>query len=213
MSFNTFRRYYLDRSLEGARRHLQGKVLDIGGVKINRRGRFQISAEDQVNWTFINNNPASGATVIASVPPLPFPDESYRSVLITEVLEYIENVPALMHEVHRVLEPSGTVVMSVPFVHPLHGDAEYDCWRFTETGIKKAVAPYFEITEFQILGGFWAVTADLVLNLAKQRPTLLNRFLIKVINLLHPLILFLDKPLRSVNTGFFLVMTKKTALP
>jgi SAM-dependent methyltransferase len=209
MKFNSFRRHYLDRHLIASIPLYRGKVLDIGGVKINRRGEFRIPVEKENDWTCLNQSKASGAEILASVPPVPVPDESYDTVLMSEVLEYIEDAPALLKEVHRLLRPEGTLIMSVPFIHPLHGDPQYDCWRFTETGIRKLIAPHFTVEKFATLGGFWAVTLDLILNLAKQDLTLWNRFRIKLIGLLHPLFLTLDRVHPSVNTGFFLVLKKK----
>ena len=52
--------------------------------------------------------------VTASVPTLPFPDESLDTVLFLEVLEHITDDHAALGEIHRVLRSDGKLVLSVP---------------------------------------------------------------------------------------------------
>ncbi len=45
---------------------------------------------------------------------LPFPDNSFGFVNISEVIEHVENPVAVLREIHRVLKPGGAVYMSAP---------------------------------------------------------------------------------------------------
>lgn len=45
---------------------------------------------------------------------LPFPDHTFGKILMTEVLEHIPDEPGALHEIRRVLQPGGTLAMSVP---------------------------------------------------------------------------------------------------
>lgn len=48
--------------------------------------------------------------------PLPFKDETFDAVNLTEVIEHIENQPQLIREIARVLNADGEVVISTPNV-------------------------------------------------------------------------------------------------
>jgi ubiquinone/menaquinone biosynthesis C-methylase UbiE len=47
---------------------------------------------------------------------LPFPDGAFNSVMSVSVLEHIPGVPAFFPEAYRVLNPGGTLVISMPLV-------------------------------------------------------------------------------------------------
>src|ERR1700730_4526687 len=52
--------------------------------------------------------------VSAGEEPLPFPDQSFVLVFMTEVLEHLVHPYAAMQEVRRVLAPNGHLVLSTP---------------------------------------------------------------------------------------------------
>ncbi|MBI4530829.1 MAG: methyltransferase domain-containing protein [Candidatus Latescibacteria bacterium] len=52
--------------------------------------------------------------VTADIYDLPFPDTSFRWVILSEVMEHLHNPDQALHEVHRVLERGGRVVITVP---------------------------------------------------------------------------------------------------
>ena len=48
---------------------------------------------------------------------LPFADNSFEKVLMTEVLEHLEHERGVLSEIHRVLRPEGVLAVSVPHAH------------------------------------------------------------------------------------------------
>lgn len=67
---------------------------------------------------------------------LPFRTGSADCVLLTEVLEHVPAPANLLREAVRVLRPGGRVLLTVPFMAPLH-QLPYDYYRFTDEGLRK----------------------------------------------------------------------------
>jgi SAM-dependent methyltransferase len=77
----------------------------------------------------------AGVDVVGSVYALPFPDASFDIVLCISVLEHLEDPKLGIQEMKRVLKPKGKIIVSTPFLFPVH-DAPGDYWRFTLYGLK-----------------------------------------------------------------------------
>lgn len=61
---------------------------------------------------------------------IPLPSESVDYVFSAEVFEHVFNAQELFLEIHRVLKPGGTFLLTCPFVWPLH-EEPYDFARYT----------------------------------------------------------------------------------
>jgi SAM-dependent methyltransferase len=76
--------------------------------------------------------------VFADGARLPFRDASFDTVVLLEVLEHVADAPAVLDEIARVLKPGGRLLLSVPFLYPLH-DAPHDYRRYTAPGLEAAI--------------------------------------------------------------------------
>ena len=124
----TPRRIILDKQIERASKWLKGTVLDLGSAEspyaflMGRRLSVDIRLFPDVK-------------ILADANRLPFKDSSFSSVLCTELLEHVLSPERVVSEIHRVLSPEGILVLTVPFLYPLHRDPK-DYHRFTEDGIR-----------------------------------------------------------------------------
>lgn len=85
------------------------------------------TARDRLAHARRERVPAALANADASF--LPFRDESFDRVLLTEVLEHLENAGRALAEVHRVLRPGGILALSVPHArYPLLWDPINRLW-------------------------------------------------------------------------------------
>jgi SAM-dependent methyltransferase len=73
------------------------------------------------------------------------PADSFDFILCTEVLEHTLLPFHAVAEMHRLLKPSGLLLLSVPFNFRIHGPLP-DCWRFTEHGIRALLGNSFNDT-------------------------------------------------------------------
>lgn len=65
-----------------------------------------------------------------------FSDGSFEVVLATEVLEHLHTPQQAIDEMHRVLKPGGSVILTTRFIFPLH-NIPGDYWRFTRYGLER----------------------------------------------------------------------------
>lgn len=81
---------------------------------------------------------SSSADVYADATSLPFADGCIDTVLMLDVLEHLRFPRQAMDESFRVLGEEGKLLLSVPFMYPLH-DAPHDYQRYTVHGLIREV--------------------------------------------------------------------------
>ena len=97
--------------------------------------------------------PIPGVLQVDLAGPLPFPQESFDTILCTQVLEHVENAEHAMGEIARVLRPGGHALVTVPFLYPTH-EAPYDYWRYTHHGLAGLVRRHgLEVRALDAQGG------------------------------------------------------------
>ena len=68
---------------------------------------------------------------VGDVYRLPFGEETFNAVALSEVVEHLEDVNAALSEVFRVLKPGGRVLISVPYREHILEHLCIHCNRFT----------------------------------------------------------------------------------
>jgi SAM-dependent methyltransferase len=153
---------------------LEGRLLDVGCGEMPFRGSLPRS----VDYTGIDVEAALAfgmrgdpAIRVFDGRSIPFADASFDHVLCTEVLEHAEDPAGLMAEIHRVLRPGGTLILTVPFAARVH-HAPYDFNRFTRYGLAALTAP-FASARIEARGNDIATIANklIVLGMAMLRPS------------------------------------------
>lgn len=76
-------------------------------------------------------------------------NETYDSVICTEVLEHVVDPFSAIEEIKRITKIGGHVLFTTPLNARIHGPIP-DCWRFTEFGLKVLLRD-FEMVDFQKL--------------------------------------------------------------
>jgi SAM-dependent methyltransferase len=144
------------------------KVLDIGcghrGIeKMLPRGCSYFGLdlyETATGWY------ASEPDIYANAENLPLKNDTFEHVLALEVFEHIGNPDKVIIEIERVLKKNGTLIMSVPFLYPLH-DEPYDFRRWTRHGLKKLIENNRNLTVLEIHeNGSSIASAVIIFNLA-----------------------------------------------
>lgn len=109
----------------------RGRLLDIGcGVKPYREF-FGATQHIGIDWP--NSKHKLDVQAYASAESIPFADNSFDTVLCTEVIEHLRHPALAVREMARVLKSDGHLILSAPFFHEMH-EEPFDFFRFTLMG-------------------------------------------------------------------------------
>ncbi len=161
--YYSLRRYFIDEFyLRQAEALPAGsRVLDLGGHKIRKRGQFNIEHYN-LPVTYVNLTPVKRPDVQADAARVPLRSSSFEVVICSELLEHVPHPPAVLGEVHRLLQPGGIALLGVPFLHPIHGDP-YDFGRYTDHYWQTVLGDIgFEQIHIERQGQFFVVLADFI---------------------------------------------------
>ncbi len=82
-----------------------------------------------------------GVDIVADLHQLGFADERAGTVLILDTLEHVAFPQRALEEIHRVLHPQGTLILSSVLNFPIH-NYPADYWRFTPEALHILLAPF-----------------------------------------------------------------------
>ncbi len=170
-------RYLLDKQIRKFSHYIKGKVLDVGAGEFNRySGYFKYSEYVRMDPRHVEH-----ADVVGSADNIPLPDESFDSVVCTQVFEHLENPQKSAEEIYRVLRKGGYVLLTVPQMNELH-EEPYDFFRYTKFGLKSMFEkPGFEVVEIDQRGGYYSTMAQMRIRHAIDKYSLYkNKFLGKI---------------------------------
>jgi len=147
-------RYYIESFLERHRKDVHGRVLEVaedvysrwfGGSDVDRIDILQYREGEHPRAAFTGD--------ITDAPHLP--DDTFDCVIITQTLQLIYDVPAAIRTIHRILEPGGVVLITVPGISQVNrqdietwGDSW--CWSFTKLSLARLLAERFPETAIDV---------------------------------------------------------------
>lgn len=109
----------------------------------------------------------SGASIVADIACLPIKTKIADVILCIEALEHIYPTIDALKEMHRILKPSGYLIISVPFIIGRHDYIDY--FRFTENALNRMLKDCgFSVTAISRRGGIFTTLAGLLLSIPGQ---------------------------------------------
>ncbi|MFQ5647385.1 MAG: methyltransferase domain-containing protein, partial [bacterium] len=143
-------------------------------------------------------------------------DKSIDVVNAIEVFEHVEEPEKGLRECHRILKEDGLMIVSAPFLFPIHAPAR-DFQRWTEGKWKKELEiAGFKIEKFETMGYFFTVLMDMIASFIRQLP-LLTGCMFKLLYPFMNLLVGLDRyrlvrdnnKLNKYTTGYFMILSRK----
>jgi SAM-dependent methyltransferase len=119
---------------------LRGRVLDVGGGRDAPHDAAWSPTAGRVRLDLVATH---GPDVQGHAIALPFATGSFDAVVMFQVLEHVSEPDLAMGEVARVLVSGGTLLGSVPFVWPVHGDP-HDYYRYGADGVRHLLRSFGE---------------------------------------------------------------------
>lgn len=147
--------------------HVSGRLLDMGCGKAPLFGAYRRFATEVqcIDWAESLHGSAYLDKVCDLTGTIPYPDESFDTILLSDVLEHLPEPMTCWREMNRLLAPGGKVLLNVPFYYQVH-EEPHDYYRYTEFALRRfAEKSGFEILQLEAIGGAAEVIADLVAKL------------------------------------------------
>lgn len=210
----SFRRKLLDLYQERYASYYRGRVVDIGG---RDRGKFKKPREKVIEWIFVDIVAEHNPDVVADVADMNmFKDNSFDVVSALELFEHVENIEKGVKECVRILKPGGHLLISMPFLFPVHGDP-FDYQRWTSQKWENVLRENgMNIIKIEVMGRSFTVFAEIARAIILEMPSLIRKPL-KV--LIMPLLACVAKidylkfvqsssRLKNFHGGYFIIASK-----
>jgi len=125
---------------------LTGKTLDVGSLNVC--GCVRRFFKD---YTGLDMRPGRNVDIVANAHAIPFPDETFDTVVCLEMLEH-DSAPWLtLPELARVTKPGGIVAVTARGIHHPKHNFPSDYWRFTVEGLRVLLG---DVAGLEVLSGF-----------------------------------------------------------
>lgn len=150
-----------------ANHYARGRLLDLGCGSASHRQFFsgRVESYTGLDYPVTSQHMGYGASrfdIAGDVRALPLKTSCADAVMLLDVLEHIFEVDEVLADVARILKKGGTLLLTTPFIYPLHGKP-YDHYRFTSYSLEKLLGNHqLRVSEHIILGYYGTVLAVLL---------------------------------------------------
>ncbi len=136
---------------------VRGQVLDVGAGNLPRyQDLFRFD-----KYVKMDIEPGKNVDVVGRVEAIPFPNNTFDSIVCTQVLGDVYELSRAFSEFYRVLKPDGVILLTESLFDSLH-DEPYDFWRFTKHSLRHLAEDANLLVEtLEGRGGYWSVMEQL----------------------------------------------------
>jgi len=141
---------------------LQPTILEIGS-RMYEPNAWWVNNRDlapDMKWLGVDMQEGHNVDAIEDIHAMSFNNDSFGSILCSEVLEHVRKPWVAFDEMYRVLKPDGWCIVTTLFSFPIHGFPD-DYWRFTPNGMWHLMNDAgFKNIEVQSAGDYDMVLVD-----------------------------------------------------
>lgn len=156
-----------DRSIPA---HVSGRLLDMGCGKAPLFDAYRPFASEVqcIDWASSFHGSDYLDKTCDLTGTIPYPDGSFDTILLSDVLEHLPEPMNCWREMNRLLVPGGKVLLNVPFYYQVH-EEPHDYYRYTEFALRRfAESCGFKVLRLEAIGGAIEVLADVAAKLLVQ---------------------------------------------
>ena len=210
---DSFRRQKINNLISKNSKFIEGDVLDIGGT-INSKRLLESILYNKVNIKILNKNKKNKPDILADFDHYRYFKKKYDTILSFELLEYLEYPENFFNKTYKLLKPKGYLILSTPFLNPIHGD-KLDNFRITKKKLIEIIKKEkFKIIKFKNVGSVGTVINDILrassgyASISKKKKVTLFLLLIFkwFFKLLDNLTFYQSE---FINSGYFIILKKK----
>ncbi len=189
-------------------KYISGKTLDLGAGSAKYKSIIKQRTSEYITFDMVEKE---GIDVVGDVLNLPFENESFNTVISTQVLEHVEKPWIMVKEVQRILKKDGLCILTAPFLVPYHADPD-DYFRYTIKGMESLFKnENFEIIECDGYGRLFSVLSEFF-HFSFFNPYKKTRIgSRRIVCFVEKMAKFLDKFSRNkiIYTNVFIIAKKK----
>jgi SAM-dependent methyltransferase len=133
-------------------------VLDAGAGRGPYRKLFKHAQYETADFAQLGTN-YTKLDYICDLIDIPVEDARFDRVLFNQVLEHVNDPPAVLAELYRVLKPNGQILCTCPLYFQEH-QKPHDYFRYTKYGLRHLFEQAgFEVTRISWLEGYFGTIA------------------------------------------------------
>ena len=188
------------------KKYAKGNLIDLGCGNVPLYEAYNAFVTDNfcVDWKNLSHKNEFLDMIADLNMPLEIRDNSFDTIILSDVLEHIKEPKLLWNEMYRILRQEGTLIMNVPFFYWLH-EEPHDYYRYTKHSlIAMANESGFEVIEIESLGGAPEILTDITAKTIRRIP-LIGKLISKLIQKLTWIFInlkFGKKVSRSTSASF-----------
>ncbi len=138
------------------RQYARGSLIDIG---CGERPFYDLLKGRISNYVGVDHQETphdiNCADIISSAYNIPVDNESFDTILISQVIEHLEEPNEAFNEMYRIIRKGGKVILSWPFLYPMHEEPR-DFYRYTPYTIEYiANKTGFKVIQIAPVSGFF----------------------------------------------------------
>jgi SAM-dependent methyltransferase len=144
--------------------YVRGRLIDLGCGEVPLFAAYRDYVTDNVCVDWANTPHKSEYLDFECdlTENLPFKDEEFDTIILSDVLEHIAQPERLWSEMSRILAHRGRILMNVPFYYWIH-EGPHDYYRYTEFALRRFVASSgLKLLLLKPLGGAPEILADIL---------------------------------------------------
>lgn len=152
--------------------HARGELLDLGcgQAPLYEIYRDHADAITCVDWPGSPHDVQHADLLCDVNEPLSIADDSFDTIICSDVLEHLHSPHVTVAEIARMLRPGGKVLISVPFVYGIH-EQPHDHHRYTRFVIEHWASKHgLKVIVLDELGGIGDVLCNILGKLLARLP-------------------------------------------